>query len=119
MNRSWILKFILLFTGENNHFHLNLNDEVVRGSIILHEGRLMWPPPKPVAPPAATPPATAPSPAATKSLPAPVVPNYFNDKLKDAALYSAGKVIYNRYSIVLFESKVACFGVSAQAVFST
>ncbi|KAL3282797.1 hypothetical protein HHI36_005963 [Cryptolaemus montrouzieri] len=35
----------LLSMGEKDHFHINLNDEVVRGSIVLHEGKLMWPPP--------------------------------------------------------------------------
>jgi len=42
-----IFKF-LLSIGESNHFNINLNDEVVRGSIILDKGNLMWPPPKPV-----------------------------------------------------------------------
>ena len=27
---------------------VNLDDEVVRGAIILHEGKLMWPPPTPI-----------------------------------------------------------------------
>ena len=31
-----ISKF-LMSIGEKNHFHINLEDEVVRGSIILHE----------------------------------------------------------------------------------
>lgn len=34
--------------------HVNLDDEVVRGAIVLHEGKMMWPapaPPTPVAPP--------------------------------------------------------------------
>lgn len=45
-----ISKF-LLSIGENNNFNIDLNDEVVRGSIILHKGELMWPPPKPTGPP--------------------------------------------------------------------
>lgn len=39
-----ISKF-LLSIGEKDHFHINLDDEVVRGSIILNGGTLMWPPP--------------------------------------------------------------------------
>lgn len=39
-----ISKF-LLSIGEKDHFHINLDDEVVRGSIILHDGMLLWPPP--------------------------------------------------------------------------
>ncbi|KAJ8920862.1 hypothetical protein NQ315_015654 [Exocentrus adspersus] len=38
---------LLLSMGEKNHFNINLEDEVVRGSIILHKGQLMWPPPPP------------------------------------------------------------------------
>lgn len=41
-----ISKF-LLSMGEKNHFNINLEDEVVRGSIILEKGKLMWPPPPP------------------------------------------------------------------------
>lgn len=39
-----ITKF-LLSIGEKDHFHINLDDEVVRGSIILNQGELLWPPP--------------------------------------------------------------------------
>lgn len=49
-----ISKF-LLSMGEKNHFNIDLNDEVVRGSIILNKGELMWPPPKPTGPPAPPP----------------------------------------------------------------
>ena len=31
--------------------HVDLDDEVVRGAIVLHEGKMMWPPPLPPAPP--------------------------------------------------------------------
>ncbi len=37
--------------GESANLHVNLDDEVVRGAIVLHEGRMMWPPPLPPAPP--------------------------------------------------------------------
>ena len=40
-----ISKF-LLSIGQQDHFNIDLNDEVVRGSIILNKGELMWPPPK-------------------------------------------------------------------------
>jgi H+-translocating NAD(P) transhydrogenase len=42
-----ISKF-LLSIGSQDHFHIDLNDEVVRGSIILHDGQWLWPAPKPV-----------------------------------------------------------------------
>lgn len=41
-----ISKF-LLSIGESDHFHINLEDEVVRGSMILESGKWMWPPPPP------------------------------------------------------------------------
>lgn len=39
-----ISKF-LLSMGNQEHFTINLEDEVVRGSIILNSGKLLWPPP--------------------------------------------------------------------------
>jgi NAD(P) transhydrogenase len=48
-----LTKFLLSIG--NNKFNIDLNDEVVRGSIILKDGELMWPPPKVAQPsPAAT-----------------------------------------------------------------
>ncbi|XP_026466565.1 NAD(P) transhydrogenase, mitochondrial-like [Ctenocephalides felis] len=52
-----ISKF-LLSIGEKDYFNIRLEDEVVRGSIILKEGELMWPPP-PIAVSAAPPAAVA------------------------------------------------------------
>jgi NAD(P) transhydrogenase subunit alpha len=43
-------------------FHINYDDEVVRGSIVVHDGQITWPPPK----------VSAPSPAAVKPKAAPV-----------------------------------------------
>lgn len=31
--------------GEKDHFNINLEDEVVRGSIVLKDGQLLWPAP--------------------------------------------------------------------------
>jgi NAD(P) transhydrogenase len=51
---------LLKSLGNDEKFTLDLNDEVVRGSIVLNKGELMWPPPKPVNPsPSATPAAAA------------------------------------------------------------
>eukprot|EP00106_Octopus_bimaculoides_P007742 XP_014775184.1 PREDICTED: NAD(P) transhydrogenase, mitochondrial-like [Octopus bimaculoides] len=78
----------LLFSfGEKDHYHLDMADEVIRGSIILNKGELMWPPPPPPAPAAAAPTAAAAEkPAAVEPAP----PNYFNNTLKDAFMYTAG-----------------------------
>lgn len=37
--------------NENGELHVDLEDEVVRGAIVLHDGKMMWPPPLPPAPP--------------------------------------------------------------------
>lgn len=50
--------------GRNEKYRVDENDEVVRGALILREGRLMWPPPKPAAPPTPQKPPEAAKPAA-------------------------------------------------------
>ncbi len=47
-----------LTKGED--IHVDLEDEVVRGAIVLHEGKMMWPPPAPPSPPPPPPPPPAP-----------------------------------------------------------
>jgi NAD(P) transhydrogenase len=49
-----ITKF-LLSIGENNAFNIDLTDEVVRGSIVVHQGAILPPVPRPAPPPAARP----------------------------------------------------------------
>ncbi|CAH2237452.1 jg12786 [Pararge aegeria aegeria] len=74
----------LLSIGNNDHFHINLEDEVTRGAIVLKAGELLWPaPPAPSMPPAETP---VKANAAAKLEP----PNPFNETLKDTFLYSTG-----------------------------
>ncbi|XP_069689607.1 NAD(P) transhydrogenase, mitochondrial-like [Periplaneta americana] len=81
-----ISKF-LLSIGTKDHFHINLEDEVVRGSIISQNGQLMWPPP----PPPASAPGAAPAVTAKPAdKPVPVEPNYFANTLKDALMYTGG-----------------------------
>lgn len=82
-----ISKF-LLSIGTKDHFHISLEDEVVRGSIITQNGQLLWPPPPPPAPAPGT--APVPAPKQTVEKPAPVEPNYFANTLKDAAMYTGG-----------------------------
>ncbi|XP_002166595.1 NAD(P) transhydrogenase, mitochondrial isoform X1 [Hydra vulgaris] len=36
---------LLLSAGEKGHYNLNLEDEVIRGSLVHKNGELMWPPP--------------------------------------------------------------------------
>lgn len=45
----------LLSMGEKGEFAIDLNDDVVRGSIVLQDGKMMWPPPA-IEMPASSPP---------------------------------------------------------------
>ena len=39
---------LLLSFGQKDHYYLDFEDEVVRGSIVVNKGEMMWPPPPPV-----------------------------------------------------------------------
>ena len=56
------LTHLLADMGGAKSWHVDLDDAVVRGALVLHEGELMWPPPKPPGPPPVKP-VKAPSPA--------------------------------------------------------
>ena len=59
------LAHLLTDMGSGDKYHVNLDDEVVRGSIVLKEGELLWPaPPKPAPLVAPAPPKPAAAPAA-------------------------------------------------------
>ncbi|KAK2193652.1 hypothetical protein NP493_9g04024 [Ridgeia piscesae] len=75
---------LLLSFGEKDHFYVNLEDEVARGSIILNKGELLWPPPK-IADP--SPVASA---QAAKVVEPPPPRNYFKETLTDAFMYTTG-----------------------------
>jgi len=83
-----ISKF-LLSIGQQDHFNIDLNDEVVRGSIILNKGELMWPPPKVANPsPVAAPkPKKDPKAEAAKIL---AETNFFQKYLQDSLVYTGG-----------------------------
>ena len=75
---------LLLSFGEKNHFHVNLEDDVVRGSIILNNGELMWPPPAIKDP-------SPPTPPKSKKVAKEVVPvDMMKVRTQDAIMYSAG-----------------------------
>ena len=65
-----------------------MNDEVVRGSIILNKGELMWPPPPPPQPAPGA--ATAVGPAKPVEVTPAPEPNYFMITMKDALMYTGG-----------------------------
>lgn len=81
-----ISKF-LLSIGEKDHFNINLEDEVVRGSIVLKNGELLWPPPMLSVSKAPAAGAQATKPVEVKSLAA---PDPFNETLKSSLVYTGG-----------------------------
>ena len=53
------LAYLLDDLGGAANFHIDLNDEVVRHSLVVHEGTIVWPPPKKEPPPAPAQPVAA------------------------------------------------------------
>merc|ERR1712141_247808 len=78
-------KLLLSMAGTKDHFHLDMADDVVRGSIVLNKGVKSWPPNPPISVAAAASPKAA---AAAKEPPPP--PNYFAIKLQESMTYTAG-----------------------------
>ncbi len=88
-----VTKYFLQALATPEHpdaFHINLEDEVVRGSIVLHKGSLLWPAP----PPPVTQVAAAATPAKEQVMKAPpkeLLPkDYFKQTMNTALMYSAG-----------------------------
>lgn len=79
-------KLLLSMSGTKDHYHLDMTDDVVRGSIVLHNGNVTWPPNPPISVAAAAAPGAA---AAAKKEPPPP-PNYFANQLQDSLMYTAG-----------------------------
>ena len=77
---------LLLSMGEQNHFTVNLEDEVVRGAIILKEGQLMWPPP----PPKEQPTSSQPIPVVKAEPVKPEEINPFKSTMNKSLAYTAG-----------------------------
>merc|ERR1712180_373596 len=81
-----ISKLLLSMAGTKEHFHIDLTDDVVRGSIVLNKGVMSWPADPPISTAAATPAGGA----AAAAVAAPVEVNHFNEKMKTALSYTAG-----------------------------
>jgi NAD(P) transhydrogenase len=82
-----VSKLLLSMAGTKDHFFIDLKDDVVRGSIVLNKGQLSWPPNPPISVSAA--PAAAKA-AAKAAKAAPAEPNYFNNYMKSALMYTGG-----------------------------
>jgi len=59
------LVHLLADMGGAKSFHVDLDDVVVRGALVLHQGELTWPPPKPAQPPPRPPEPKRPAPPPT------------------------------------------------------
>jgi len=77
---------LLLSFGQKDHYFVDMADDVVRGSIVTHEGKKLWPPPQITDP--SPPAAKKTSAAAAKKEEAPR--NYFRETMNDSLMYTAG-----------------------------
>jgi len=89
-----ISKLLLSMTGSKDHYHLDMSDDVVRGSIVLNQGVMSWPPNPPISTSA-----TGAAGAADVVKEPPPPPNYFNIKLSSALQYTAGLAAMNALGI--------------------
>jgi len=80
-------KLMLSMTGSKEHYHLDMTDDVVRGSIVLNKGVLSWPPNPPISVSAAAP-AGAPKPKAAKAVEPAEPVNPFNRQMRESMLYT-------------------------------
>ena len=73
---------------QKDNYYIDLNDEVVRGAIVLKEGQLLWPPPPPKEVPVVE---QAKDTKLAKAPPKELLPaDYFRATLKDALIYTTG-----------------------------
>ena len=73
-------------SGTKDHYHLDMSDDVVRGSIVLNKGTLAWPPNPPISVAAVAKPKAA---AAAKTA-EPVEINNFPKQMREAAMFTSG-----------------------------
>merc|ERR1712226_1045272 len=79
-----ISKLLLSMAGTKDHYHLDMADDVVRGSIVLNKGVKSWPPNPPISV------AAVGQAAAKVEKERPPPPNYFGNQLKESLTYTAG-----------------------------
>ncbi len=75
----------LLSMGPKGQFYLDMEDEVVRGSIVLQDGKMMWPPPPPPKQPE-----TAPIPVVQAEVVEKVPKSPFRAKLRTSMVFTGG-----------------------------
>merc|ERR1712226_1481405 len=82
-----LAKLLLSMGDGKDHFHLDMADDVVRGSIVLNKGVKSWPPNPPISVAAAAPAGGA---AAQVAKEPPPPPNYFANQLQESLKLTAG-----------------------------
>ena len=105
-----IVKF-LLSIGKDSRFYVDLEDEVVRRSIILHDGKLLWPAPLPPPPP----PSQAPAAAEIKKEEVKAI-TPFNAAVRDVALVTGsmtGIVALGKATTPAFMANFFSFGLAS------
>ena len=107
-------KLLLSMQGTKDHFHLDFTDDVVRGSIVLNQGKLSWPPNPPISVAAAPSPTKGAAAAAKEVVKA--EPNYFGEQMKSALGYTAGLGAMNTLGVSspnpAFTAMSTIFGLS-------
>merc|ERR1712226_479423 len=91
-----LAKLLLSMGDGKENFHLDMTDDVVRGSIVLNKGVTSWPPNPPISVAAAAPKGGA---AAAAAAAAPVEVNHFNEKMKTALSYTGGLATINALGV--------------------
>merc|ERR1711970_1064532 len=91
-----LTKLLLSMGDGKENFHLDMTDDVVRGSIVLNKGVTSWPPNPPISVAAAAPKGGA---AAAAAAAAPVEVNHFNEKMKSALSYTGGLATINALGV--------------------
>merc|ERR1711931_385645 len=90
-----LTKLLLSMGDGKENFHLDMTDDVVRGSIVLNKGVTSWPPNPPISVAAAAPPKKGAAVAAKEAK----EPNYFGDAVKQALSYTGGLATINALGV--------------------
>ena len=88
-----VSKLLLSMTGTKDHYFLDMNDDVVRGSIVLNKGQMTWPPNPPISVAAAKAPGKDKGGAAAAGSEKKVEvepPSPFQVQLREALMYTGG-----------------------------
>merc|ERR1711931_522629 len=90
-----LTKLLLSMGDGKENFHLDMTDDVVRGSIVLNKGVTSWPPNPPISVAAAAKPQKGAAVAAKEAK----EPNYFGDAVKQALSYTGGLATINALGV--------------------